>query len=97
MSVDLLNLLVSILKSLPAFAWSCLQVKTIIALIDFFLLHFIPYLLQFIAVCLNIIKLLFFSFPGLALDYAAHIGVMYACLKDGTRKQKMRITLGLVD
>ena len=61
------------------------------------LLHFIPYFLQFIAVCLNIIKLLFFSFPGLALDYAAHIGVMYACLKDGTRKQKMRITLGLVD
>ena len=42
-------------------------------------------------------KIIIFSFPGLALDYAAHIGVMYACLKDGTRKQKMRITLGLVD
>ena len=30
---------------------------------------------------------------GLALDYAAHVGVIFACLKNGTRQQKMQQTL----
>ena len=30
---------------------------------------------------------------GLALDYAAHYGVIFACLKTGTREEKMRISL----
>merc|ERR1712141_225267 len=30
---------------------------------------------------------------GLALDYAAHVGVIFACLKSGTRQQKMQQTL----
>ena len=52
---------------------------------------------QFIGLNIEIItSICLILSPGLALDYAAHIGVMYACLKDGSRKQKMRITLGLV-
>ena len=34
----------------------------------------------------------FYSNP-LALDYAAHVGVVFACLKSGTRQQKMQQTL----
>jgi hypothetical protein len=50
---------------------------------------------QFIGLNIEIItSICLILSPGLALDYAAHIGVMYACLKDGSRKQKMRITLG---
>lgn len=30
---------------------------------------------------------------GLALDYAAHVGVIFACLKQGTREEKMKLTL----
>ena len=30
---------------------------------------------------------------GLALDFAAHVGVIFACLKTGTRQTKMRLTL----
>ena len=30
---------------------------------------------------------------GLALDYAAHVGVIYSCQKYGTREQKMCNTL----
>ncbi len=30
---------------------------------------------------------------GLALDYSAHVGVIYACQKTGTREQKMKMAL----
>ena len=30
---------------------------------------------------------------GLSLDYAAHVGVIFACFKTGTRQQKMKLTL----
>ena len=30
---------------------------------------------------------------GLALDYAAHFGVIFSCLKTGTREEKMRKSL----
>ena len=31
--------------------------------------------------------------PGFALDYAAHIGVIFTSYKDGTRQQKMQFTM----
>lgn len=31
---------------------------------------------------------------GLALDYAAHVGVIFACLTSGSREEKMRQTMG---
>ena len=30
---------------------------------------------------------------GLALDYAAHVGVIFACQKEGNREEKMKRTL----
>ena len=86
-------------KLLQVIASYC-NVLQFIALIPF-LLQFtalMAFLLQFIGLNIEIItSICLILSPGLALDYAAHIGVMYACLKDGSRKQKMRITLGLVD
>ena len=38
-------------------------------------------------------QLNFFYSNPLALDYAAHVGVVFACLKSGTRQQKMQQTL----
>ena len=31
--------------------------------------------------------------PGLALDYAAHVGVVFASLQSGSRQEKMEQTL----
>jgi len=33
---------------------------------------------------------------GLALDYAAHVGVIFSCMKTGTRQEKMQKTLGQI-
>ena len=43
-----------------------------------------------IEICTSIILILS---VGLALDYAAHVGVIFACFKTGTRQQKMKSTL----
>ena len=43
-----------------------------------------------IETCTSIILILT---AGLALDFAAHVGVIFACFKTGTRQTKMRLTL----